>query len=188
MAETPFGELPGETYEEYNNRRLREINLVRIEAGMPPLKGNAESGAEIQAALDASEEFRTRDKTMPNELDQAKFQRADEQQQREIILNALSQMLSESQSVGSPDDAQLSREESLHGALRALVSGESPLVDVLAGLTEQGIHMQQPDASKFSGSGAAIGTGTGAQTLHHSRQTIQAKPRQTLFRSSGEST
>ena len=90
---------------------------------------------------------------MPNELDQAKFQRADEQQQREIILNALSQMLSESQSVGSPDDAQLSREEALHGALRALVSGESPLVDV-----------------------------------HHSRQTIQAKPRQTLFRSSGEST
>ena len=60
MAETPFGELPGETYEEYNNRRLREINEIRIEAGMPPLRGVAESGAEIQAALDASEEFRTR--------------------------------------------------------------------------------------------------------------------------------
>jgi len=67
MAETPFGELPGETYEEYNNRRLREINLVRVEAGMPPLKGNAESGAEIQAALDASEEFRTRDRDMPQD-------------------------------------------------------------------------------------------------------------------------
>jgi len=41
------------TYEEYNERALRELNLRRIEAGLPPIKADLETGAGMQQALDA---------------------------------------------------------------------------------------------------------------------------------------
>jgi hypothetical protein len=68
MADNPFGALPGETFEEYNARRMAEVNRLRIQAGLPPIKNDAETGAEIQAALDALEDVKQlkRDQTMPD--------------------------------------------------------------------------------------------------------------------------
>ena len=41
------------TYEEYNERALRDLNLRRIEAGLPPIKADLESGGGLQKALNA---------------------------------------------------------------------------------------------------------------------------------------
>jgi hypothetical protein len=62
----PFGALPGETYEEYQARALREINLFRIENGLPPLEVDPTTGEGIAAALSGLEELKQGKRDMPD--------------------------------------------------------------------------------------------------------------------------
>jgi hypothetical protein len=153
MAENPFGATPGETYEEYNNRRLRELNLIRIEAGMPPLRGNAESGAEIQAALDASEEFRTRKETMPID----RMENPEEAQARLIaLLRGLGEVGDIGQGTTTPVASGGSPEEPGNVLLRAL--SERSAMQGQGGAIGIGLPGTEPQ-----GPGALAGVDPGAR-------------------------
>ena len=99
------------------------------------------------------------------------------------ILDALSQMLSASQSSGgaTPPESQLTREAALQAALEALVGGGDTQA-IVQGLLEQGITLDQTDRSLSPGLGAAIGTGTGAQILPSKVPTTAQGPQGSLLR------
>jgi hypothetical protein len=138
MADNPFGALPGETYEEYNARRMAEVNRLRIQAGLPPIKSDAETGAEIQAALDALEDVKQlkRDRLMPDRPDPREVRRELPDETMRRLLNLLT-------GIGQVGDVGL---------------GEGGKGEVL-------LQKLAERVAAMSGSGAAVGIGTGSQLL-----------------------
>lgn len=140
MAANPFGAKPGETYEEYQVRALRELNLKRIEEGLPPIKVDPTTGEGIGFLVHGGGTREFKEKNMP-------------QGSVEDIKNALSQMIGERQAGGvEVSDEELAKDAALYKALEDLVAGND-VGTVIRALISSGVDLRSADPSLFASYG-----------------------------------
>ena len=168
------------TYEEYNRGALRQLNIRRIDVGLPPIKADLSTGEGLQAALDARQELDKLGERMSFD-GQGNQQEAAIQMLQQLLAGGQNSLVQNPSSVSSPLLALLSRGGIPEGAKSGVVAGGGGALDDLLDVGGSSVfNLLSELAKKNAGNADAIQAGdvqkVGIADLIKALQSAQQRP------------